>query len=103
MLNWLSSRGIAPPLGIAIIALGVIQITLQIWGVVDLIRRPAAAQRKLIFAVVIVLGGLVGAIAYLAVGRPMLAEPSEAGAASSSNEAARKRAVDQLYGPDDRK
>jgi len=103
MLNWLSARGIGTTLGVAIIALGVVQLTLQIWGLVDVIRRPAPGQRKLVFAAVIVLGGLLGAIAYLAVGRPMLAEPSEAGAASSSNEAARKRAVDQLYGPDDRK
>ena len=103
MLHWLTSRGISAPLAIAIIALGVIQLTLQIWALVDLIKRPAPTQRKMVFAAVIVLGGLVGAIAYLAVGRPMLEETSEGGSAGSSNEAARKRALDQLYGPRDGK
>src|SRR5262249_26778792 len=100
MLHWLSSRGIARPVGIAIIVLGVIQLTLQIWALVDIIKRPAPAQRKLIFAAVTVLGGLLGAIAYLAVGRPMLAETSSGESVGSSDAAARKRALDQLYGPD---
>jgi len=99
----LTSRGISEPLAIAIIALGVTQLTLQIWALVDLVRRPAPAQRKAIFAAVIVLIGLVGAIAYLAVGRQMLEQPNEGENAGSSSEAARKRALDQLYGPGDRK
>jgi hypothetical protein len=104
MLHWLTSRGISAPLAIAIIALVVIQLTLQIWALADLIRRPAPAQRKVVFAAVIVLVGLLGAIAYLAVGRPMLLEEtSEGGSAGGGNEAARQRALDQLYGPDQRK
>jgi hypothetical protein len=102
MLHWLTSRGISAPLAIAIIALGVIQLTLQIWALVDLIRRPAPTQRKAVFATVIVLGGLVGAIAYLAVGRTMLDQTRDVGGAARSSEAARKRALEQLYGPDDR-
>ena len=82
MLTWLSARGISPPLGIAIIVLGVIQLTLQIWAFVDLIRRPAPTQRKVVFGLVIVLVGLVGAIAYLAVGRSMLDEQARASAPS---------------------
>ena len=104
MLHWFNSHGISTPLAIAIVALGVTQLTLQIWALVDLVRRPAPAQRKAVFALVIVLAGLVGAVAYLAVGRPMLSEEtSGAGSAGGANEAARKRALDQLYGPDDRK
>jgi len=104
MLQWFTSHGISQRLAIAIIALGVTQLTLQIWALVDLVRRPAPAQRKAVFALVIVLAGLVGAVAYLAVGRPMLSEEtSGAGSADGANEAARKRALDQLYGPDDRK
>lgn len=103
MLHWLTSHGISAPLAIAIIALGGIQLTLQIWALIDLIKRPAPANRKVVFAAVIVLVGLLGAIAYLAVGRPMLEAPSEDGSAGSSNEAARKRALDQIYGPGDRK
>lgn len=104
MLHWFTSRGISTPLAIAIVTLGVIQISLQIWALVDLIRRPAPTQRKAIFAAVIVLVGLLGAIAYLAVGRSMLLqEASEGERAGGGSEAARQRALDQLYGPDDRK
>jgi hypothetical protein len=104
MLHWFTSRGISTPLAIAIVTLGVIQISLQIWALVDLIKRPAPAQRKVVFAAVIVLAGLLGAIAYLAVGRSMLLqEASEGERASGGNEAARQRALDQLYGPDGRK
>ena len=103
MLHWLTSRGISTSLAIAIVALGVVQLTLQIWALVDLVRRTAPTQRKVVFAAVILVAGLVGALAYLAVGRPMLSEGmSEGGSAGGSNEAARKRALDQLY-PDDRK
>jgi hypothetical protein len=103
MLHWLTSRGISTPLAIGIIALGVVQLTLQIWALVDLSRRPAPAQRKVVFAGVIVLAGLVGALAYLAVGRPMLEADGHVADAASGNDAARKRALDQLYGRDDRK
>ena len=103
MLHWFNSHGISTPLAIAIVALGVIQLTLQIWALVDLIWRPAPAQRKVVFAAVIVLGGLVGALAYLAVGRPMLEADGHEASAESGNEAARQRALDQLYGPDQRK
>ena len=103
MLHWFTDHGISTPLAVAIIALGVTQITLQIWALVDLVRRTAPTQRKVVFAAVILVAGLVGALAYLAVGRPMLSEGmNEGGSAGGSNEAARKRALDQLY-PDDRK
>jgi hypothetical protein len=107
MFDWFASRGISTALAVAIIALGVVQLTLQIWAVVDLIRRPAPTQRKVVFALVIVLVGLIGAIAYLAVGRSMLDEEARAangeGKATGGDEGARRRALDQLYGPDDRK
>ena len=106
MLHWFASRGISAPIAIAIIALGVIQLSLQLWALVDLIRRPAPAQRKAIFAAVTVLGGLLGAIAYLAVGRSMLDQEARSeswrGAGEAGTEAARKRALDRLYGPDHR-
>jgi hypothetical protein len=104
MLQWISNYlGISVPLTVAILAVGVIQLTLQIWSLVDLMRRPAPTGRKVVFALVIVVAGLLGAIAYLAVGRQMLAEEtSEGGSVRGGNEAARQRALDQLYGPDDR-
>jgi hypothetical protein len=105
MFHWFSSHGVSTSLAVAIIALGVIQVTLQIWSIVDLIRRPAPTQRKVVFALVIILVGLVGAIAYLAVGRSMLGDEVRSAneARAGGNEDARRRALDQLYGPDDRK
>lgn len=102
-MHWLTSRGISAPLAIAIMALGVIQLTLQIWALVDLVKRQAPVQRKVVFAIVIVLAGLLGGIAYLAVGRPMLDEDGHVANAGSGNEAARQRALDELYGPGDRR
>jgi hypothetical protein len=102
MLHWFASRGISAPLATAIIVLGVVQLTLQIWALVDLIRRPAPTQRKAVFGAVVVLIGLVGAIAYLAVGRSMLDQETSSGNAAPGSESARRRALDQLYGPDQR-
>jgi hypothetical protein len=107
MFDWFASHGISPPLAIAIVALGVVQLSLQIWAVIDLIKRPATTQRKVVAALVIILAGLVGAAAYLAVGRSMLDDEAVSAksdrAGVGDNEEARRRALDQLYGPDDRK
>ena len=107
MFDWFASHGISAPLAIAIVALGVVQLSLQIWAVIDLIRRPATTQRKVVAALVIVLAGLIGAAAYLAVGRSMLDDEAVSTktdrASIQDNEDARRRALDQLYGPDDRK
>ena len=107
MFDWFASHGISAPLAIAIVALGVLQLSLQIWAVIDLIRRPASTQRKVVAALVIILAGLVGAAVYLAVGRSMLDDEAVAAktdrADAKGNEDARRRALDQLYGSDDRK
>ncbi len=107
MFHWFASRGISAPLAVALVALGVFQLSLQIWAVIDLIKRPAPTQRKVVAALVIVLAGLVGAAAYLAVGRSMLDDEAVSArtdpAGAQVNDDARRRAVDQLYGPDDRK
>jgi hypothetical protein len=107
LFHGFATHGVATPVAITIIALGAVQLGLQIWSIVDLIRRPAPTQRKVVFALVIVLIGLVGAIAYLAVGRSMLDSEEEARTARTQGEAgdedARRRALDQLYGPDRRK
>ena len=102
VLHWFSSHGISAPIAVAIIALGVVQLTLQIWALVDLIQRPVPAQRKVIFAAVIVLAGLLGAIVYLAVERSAIEEEARDASAGAGNEDARRRALDQLYGPDKR-
>ncbi len=90
---------------IAIVALGLlllIQLVLQVYSLVDLARRPAVpGGQKWIWAVVIVLGNLLGAVIYLAVGRS--ASPPAGGVTGSASSAARDRALDRLYGGRDRR
>jgi hypothetical protein len=104
VLHWFSSHGISMPVAIAIIALAIIQLALQIYALVDLIKRSAPTQRKVIFAALIVLAGLLGAIVYLAVVRSSMDEEARGASteAGAANEDARRRALDQLYGPDKR-
>jgi DMSO reductase anchor subunit len=49
----------------------VLQLGVQIWGLIDLTRpnREVAGGNKLIWALVIVLGNLIGTIVYFVVGR----------------------------------
>src|SRR5689334_411064 len=104
MFHWIAnSLGISVPLAIAIAALGVTQLALQIYALVDLVRRPAPAGRKIFYAAVILLAGLIGAIGYLAIIRSTSDLTTDREGASTGNEAARRRALDQLYGPDDRR
>ncbi|MEO7963943.1 MAG: PLDc N-terminal domain-containing protein [Gemmatimonadaceae bacterium] len=86
-------------------ALALLQLSLQAWGLVDLSRRSVVpGGRKWVWAVVIVLGGVVGAAAYLAVGRGAASDavlPGGAAASRLEDEAARQRAIDRLYGDPD--
>ncbi|MGH7713336.1 MAG: PLD nuclease N-terminal domain-containing protein [Gemmatimonadaceae bacterium] len=91
--------GLPTPVLVALIALGVVQLTLQIVALVDLARRQiVAGGRKWVWVVVTVLGGLIGALAYLAVGRT--APRFGADEPQAGNEGARRRALDTLYGPE---
>lgn len=87
---------------IAISVLLVAQLALQIIGLLDLKRREETAGSKWVWALVIVLGGIVGASAYLAVGRKSARRYAADGEVRSGGESAARRAVDDLYGPDDR-
>lgn len=89
------------PVLVAFIALGIVQLSLQVIAVMDLARRPVVTGgRKWVWIVVAVLGGLLGAAAYLAFGRA--APPMNGKETAAGNEAARRRALDTLYGPDKR-
>ena len=90
--------------GVAAILLGVIvlQVATQVYALVDLVRRDAVrGDRKWVWALVIALGNLPGAIAYLAAGRmPPTVDATRAGSgASTAGGDAARRAVDALYGP----
>jgi hypothetical protein len=57
-----------------------------------------------VWALVVVVGGLPGAIAYIAAGRAdSTAEESDASRAKTAGGDAVRRAVDDIYGPPDRR
>jgi hypothetical protein len=85
---------------IAICAVLLVQLVLQIAGLVDLARRRhVTGGRKWVWVLVIVLGNLLGAIVYFAVGRSAAA-PGPA-AERAGDRGARDRAIDRLYGDDE--
>ena len=86
-----------------LIALATVQLTLQIISLVDLARRPTVVGgRKWPWALLIIAGTLIGALLYLALGRAMRAPTLGTGEPQAGGEAARRRAIDELYGPDQR-
>jgi hypothetical protein len=87
------------------LALIVIQLATQVYALVDLARRDRVrGGRKWAWALVIALGSLIGAIAYLVAGRlapEVDVSSADSGTSVAGGEAAR-RAVDVLYNPRDR-
>ncbi len=79
-----------------------VQLATQLYALVDLARRDEVfGGKKWVWALVIVLGNLIGAIGYLVGGRlPPTVDISGSSASTAGSEAAR-RAVDALYGPRD--
>ncbi len=79
----------------------VFQISLEVYAVVDIVRRPADRINgpKALWIAIALLVNLIGAIVYFAVGRkpaPAVDAPSQ----TLGDEVARD-AVDTLYGPGD--
>jgi phospholipase D-like protein len=106
MLAWIARQlGVSTTVAGIVLALAVVQVATQVWALVDLARRDAVrGGRKWVWALVIVLANLPGAIAYLAAGRlasERSASGERSGAGAPGVDAAR-RAVDTLYGPRDR-
>ena len=95
--------GVSPTVAALMLVLLVVQLATQAYALVDLARRDAVrGGNKWVWGTAVVVGGLLGTIAYLAVGRPpsKVDTPRTAGASSSGDDAA-KRAVDVLYNPRD--
>jgi len=87
-----------------VLALAVVQLATQAYALVDLVRRDAVrGGRKWVWALVIALGNLPGALAYLVAGRPEANVPSGGSGASAAGDDAARRAVDLLYHSDDRR
>jgi hypothetical protein len=107
MLDWLAARlGISPTIVGLVLGLIVLQLSLQVYALVDLARRDRVrGGHKWLWALIIAFGNLVGAIVYLAVGRaPAEVDiPSTASGASTAGGDAGRRAVDSLYGPRDQR
>ena len=84
---------------VALIVIGVIELALAVFCIVDIVRRPAVlGDRKWVWIVIVALFNLVGAIIYLAVGRvqpPPIETHAQPGAAAGRVAAA----ADILYGP----
>ena len=95
---------VSPTVVAILIALVVAQLAVQVYALVDLARRDTVLGAKWLWAIVIVLGNLLGAIAYLVAGRVVTrvdtsdvdSGAGEAGGAST------RRAVDMLYGSKNR-
>jgi len=106
MLDWLARRlDISPTVAGLLLGLIVVQLALQLYALVDLARRAEVrGERKWVWALVIAFGNLLGAIVYLAVGRPSAQAdmPTGASAASTAGGEAARRAVDALYGKHDK-
>lgn len=87
-----------------LLALICVQVATQLYAFADLARRDAVrGDRKWVWALVIALGNLPGAIGYLVAGRPTRATDVSglnSGANTVGGETAR-RAMDALYGPRD--
>lgn len=91
LLSGLPAGGI-----IALLALLGLQLTLQVYSVIDLVRRDRVPPGKWFWALVIVLGNLLGAVIYLVVGRRS-GDKAEFDL-RSSEPGSHDRALDLLYG-----
>ena len=83
-----------------LLVLIVVQVATQVYALVDLARRETVrGGKKWVWALVIVLGNLVGAIAYLVAGRAVaeVDVPGAGSGASAGGGEAARRAVDELY------
>jgi len=87
---------------VAMVVLGIVELGLAIYCIVDIVRRPAVAGgHKWVWIVIVAVFNLIGSIVYLAVGRAQ-PEVTEARADPEPEAAARGRAAaaaDLLYGP----
>lgn len=100
-MNDLSSLPV--PAIAALVVLVIIQLSVEIYAIVDIIRRPAdriTGGNKILWLLLVVFVNLVGAIVYLVGGRKpaVVAETPHA----PSDRSAAREAVDTLYGGEDR-
>ena len=104
MLDQLARHlGISTTLTALLLALGLVQVATQIYALIDLARRDRVrGGRKWVWAIVVALGNLPGAIVYLAIGRTVDEGNAVSGATVADGDATR-RALDTLYSHRDRR
>ncbi len=84
---------------VALIILGVIEIGLLVFCLVDIVRRPVVlGGHKWLWIVVVVLFGIVGGIVYLAVARTQPPAPEPNGLPDADARTRTQAAADLLYG-----
>ena len=100
MIGDLAVRMGIPPAGvIALGALIALQLVLQVVALIDLSRREAVVGgKKRIWVLAILLGNLLGAIIYLAVGRHAPRQARDEGRLHPDGTT--RKALDELYGSD---
>lgn len=111
MLDWLSENlGGIPVAGvIAVLCLGLVQLCLQVVALVHWFRRRTALEYAGLWLVLVVLGGIVGAVLYLLLAQrtmtstepqpaePQPTEPQPTAPAKAETDAA----LDLLYGDEE--
>ena len=87
---------------VPLVVLGIVELGLAVYCIVDIVRRPAVAGgHKWVWIVIVALFNLIGSIIYLAVGRAQ-PEVADVRAGPEPEAAARGKAAaaaDLLYGP----
>lgn len=85
---------------IALLVLLSLQAVLQVLALVDLARRRSVrGGKKWVWAIVIVGGAIVGATAYLVIGRRAYTNDAGPDTARDAPRTAHDDALDRLYGP----
>ena len=85
----LAETTLPPGALVALVVLGVVEVALVVFCLVDLIRRPAVlGDRKWVWALLIVLFAIPGSIIYLAVGRQAAPAPERPGRSCRARAAA---------------
>jgi Phospholipase_D-nuclease N-terminal len=89
------STGVIVALGL----LGLLQLGLMVWAVLDIVQRPAVLWgQKWIWLVIVIVFSMIGPIVYFAVGRAQPPVPEPQGEQATVTDRA-AHAADLLYGP----
>lgn len=92
-------EGLSTPMLAMLVVLALVQIGLEIYAIIDIVRRPVdriTGGNKLLWIIVVLFINMIGAIVYLAVGRKPAPAQDVVSAAPATERAS--DAADMLYG-----